>query len=759
MTEQPLPAELEWLFDRCNDPLCALTPDGLFERVNSALADLLKSAASDLSRQSFLGYVHPEDRPVLIQALHGYAPADGSIELRLFDAEGSLHTLRWSFTRCADDLILGVATIVNTPAVVAGDRLLRLFETANYGIIIADAETLAIENVNAHLLNLIKCEGPEVRMHTLETLPALQFGSFGSTLVKELRTASVSRIESFLIDNDGARIPAEIIARVYDEGARRVIQCNVRDTSDRRAAQLALQESEERFRLLVEGVHDYALFMITVTGEIASWNIGAERLLGYKESEVIGKDLAIIFTPEDQQVGVPRLEIERAIRDGYSADDRWHIRKDRTRFFVNGMLTSVRGQDGELRGFGKLMHDVTEKRQTEEALRQAGKRESIGIMAGGIAHDFNNLLVGIMGGISFVRTTLAEDHPAYKMLQLAEQSSERAADLTRQLLAYAGKAHMIMAPLHLDREVEGILDLLRLSIPRKVELKLSLAKNTPLCSRVAAEIQQIVMNLVINATEEFGDSGGTITISTGSTTLTAREISSALELAQLKPGEYVYLEVANNCSGMDPATAAKICDPFFSTKFTGRGLGLAIVSGVVRSHKGAMTVKASPGNGSTFRVLFPAIRRPVSQKKAAVVDPDLQGSGTVLIVDDESSVLMVARTSLQHFGYTVLEASSGTQALAVARERGPEIRAVVLDLSMPGMGGDEVFPLLRTVLPDVPVVISSGFSNMIAGERFGSESEVPFLQKPYTAAQLGQTLKSLLHGGRERRGTKENPKD
>jgi nitrogen-specific signal transduction histidine kinase/CheY-like chemotaxis protein len=395
---------------------------------------------------------------------------------------------------------------------------------------------------------------------------------------------------------------------------------------------------------------------------------------------------------------------------------------------------------------GGVVLDVTERRQAEDALRQAQKLESIGVLAGGIAHDFNNLLTGIMGNASLALRTLPGDGAAraHPLLQDVIRASERAADLTQQLLAYAGKGRFFIQQVDLPALVREISGLVRTSIPKKVALQL----HTGACPPVeadASQLQQVVMNLVINGAEAIGDAPGVVTVTTGARRCTAAELRRRFPGADLPAGEYVQLEVRDTGSGMDAATRARIFDPFFTTKFTGRGLGLAAVLGIVRGHRGAIAVESATGQGTTFTVVLPAAEALAPAAPApvdAAVEPT--GAGDVLVVDDEEVVRRLAQSALEEYGYGVVVAGHGLEAVDLVRRAPDRFRAVLLDMTMPVMNGEEAIGHLQRLRPDLPVIVSSGYGEVEALRRFEGARVAGFLQKPYTARQLADAVRAAL---------------
>lgn len=393
-----------------------------------------------------------------------------------------------------------------------------------------------------------------------------------------------------------------------------------------------------------------------------------------------------------------------------------------------------------------LMRKRAEKaaRIAEERLRQAQKAESLGLLAGGVAHDFNNLLVSVVGSASLALELVPRESTAAELLQEIQSTGEQLAHLTRQMLAYAGKGRFVIEPLNLSELLPEMTRLAHRSIPRKVRLQLHVDDGLPMVEADRGQLQQIIVNLLVNAAESIGNEDGVITVTSGIRHVDEAYVQSHPEAAELRCGQYVCLEVRDTGCGMDESTKARIFDPFFSTKFVGRGLGLAAVAGIVRGHQGAIEVTSEPNKGSNFTVLIPASSR---TRPAVAVPADrvaLSGSGTVLVVDDEAVVRTMVTRALQRFGYEVLAADGGAAAVEVLRNHPGEIAAVVLDLSMPGMSGEEALRAMRAVRPEIRVLISSGYSEGEAMRLFQGQSVSGFLQKPYTLTGIAEKLKSCL---------------
>jgi PAS domain S-box-containing protein len=486
-----------------------------------------------------------------------------------------------------------------------------------------------------------------------------------------------------------------------------------------------------------------AILAASPDGTIEFWNRGAEAMYGWSASEALGRVshelLATRFAP-------PKAEILQAIaeRGGWEGE-LTHRRRNGTEVVVSSRW-APRLVDGAMRGFLEINRDVTERKLLEEKLRQTAKLESLGVLAGGIAHDFNNLLVGVMGNASLAADSLPSSHPAQPVIEQVIRAAERAADLTRQMLAYAGKGRFVIQRVNLSELVSEIASLVHAAIPKNVQLRLNLAPNLPAVEADVAQLQQIVMNLVINGAESIGQEQGAVLVTTSAQDVDEQYLKALAAGSSAAPGRYVSLEVQDSGCGMDEGTQARIFDPFFSTKFQGRGLGLSAVLGIVRSHGGALKVYSTPGKGSSFKILFPAAasRNLGAELPAKSPLEELHGTGTVLVVDDEPVVRQAAMLTLQRYGYTALAAANGREALDVVRQHNGEISLVLLDLTMPLMDGEETLRHMRQIEPDLQVILSSGFNEVEAVRRFSGKGLAGFLQKPYTAGSLALKVKSVL---------------
>ena len=434
----------------------------------------------------------------------------------------------------------------------------------------------------------------------------------------------------------------------------------------------------------------------------------------------------------------------------------WH-QEFRVRFpdgverWLLGNSVPERANDGAVLWHG-FITDITERkyaekerRQIENKLVESAKLESLGVLAGGIAHDFNNLLTGILGNASLARQDLPPSSPGQPMLDQIELSARRAADLCKQMLAYSGRGRFVIQRLDLNTLIEDTTHLLQISIGKNCVLRFNLAPKLPAISADATQLRQIIMNLVINASEAIGNRSGVLAVNTGVARVDAEYLRSFRPDASPAPGDYVFIEVSDNGCGMDASTLARIFDPFFTTKFTGRGLGLAAVLGIVRGHKGGLKVYSEVGRGTTFKLFFPCVSGSSENLDAAnAANAHFTGSGTVLVADDEETVRTVAARILEHLGFSVVLAADGREAVEKFRAEPSRFAFVLLDLTMPHLDGEESFRQLRLLNPGVRVILTSGFNQHEAVNRFVGKGLAGFIQKPFELASFTKTIRSVL---------------
>jgi PAS domain S-box-containing protein len=519
------------------------------------------------------------------------------------------------------------------------------------------------------------------------------------------------------------------------------------------AAHAAMAEERRRYQHLFQYAPD-AYLLTDLSGVIREANHSAAHLLGVQPRFLVGKTLVSFVSPEDRsrlRGEISRWQSEPAAK---SIELRLQPRGGQT-FDASLTLSVARGGARDKAfGFRWLVRDISahlqlthELRAREETARREAeaseahayhvqKLESIGVLAGGIAHDFNNLLHVVLGNADLARLRVPADSEARQHLDEVVRGTQRAAELTQQLLAYSGRGAVESRQLDLSREVREMATLLRTAISKQATLEWDLAEKLPPVSADPAQLRQIVMNLITNASEALAEGAGTITLRTG--------LAESAK-ADAEPPASVFLEVSDTGCGMDSSTLQRIFDPFFSTKFTGRGLGLAAVMGIVESHQGHVRIRTAPGEGACFRVVLPAVTGEADTAPRRRSGTGWRGQGTVLVVEDEEGVREVIIRMLERLGFHVISAVDGQDALRLLAEHDGGVTAVLLDLSMPRMGGPETVHLLRQRSPELPVVLMSGYTERDVASKIldGLGGSVGFLQKPFLSEDLSGVLRRI----------------
>jgi len=526
----------------------------------------------------------------------------------------------------------------------------------------------------------------------------------------------------------------------------------VLDITERKQVARLLAENEIRLRTLVHTIPDL-VWLKDVEGVYLACNRIFERFFGAREADIVGKtdydfvesELADFFREHDRKA---------MAAGGPSSNEEWITFADNgQRALLETIKTPMCDSDGQLIGVLGIARDITERRQAEEnklelerKFQQTQKLESLGVLAGGIAHDFNNVLTIILGHCYIVDEEIDSGIDVKYHVKQVQMAAERAAELCRQMLSYAGKNTLVQTRINLCMLVDENQKMLRSAIRKNVHFDLDLANDVPEIVGDSAQIQQVVMNLIINAAEAIGDKNGTIRIALNTLTVPADRTDTDILGNAILPGNYACLTVSDNGCGMDVETQKRIFEPFYTTKFTGRGLGMSAVLGIIKSHNGALQLSSTPGVGSAFKVFLPWSG--VSNKAESVPtvshDPVAKGSGTILLVDDEEALLIIGAVLLKAMGYSVITAINGHEALEIFRERGSRIDLILLDLIMPEMSGVEAYRLFRDLSLNIPIVICSGFSDEefkigIEGDEFAA-----VVNKPYKPDQLQHMLMKLL---------------
>ncbi len=488
-----------------------------------------------------------------------------------------------------------------------------------------------------------------------------------------------------------------------------------------------------------------AIVVSSPEGIIELVNPAAARLYGAPAGEFVGKNIAHLYAPSI------RKEVEQLSQEvneeGHLSFESKHVRRDGTIFDVQVTVAAVHDEAGEVSYRVANLQDISKRKKLEARFVQAQKMESLGILAGGIAHDYNNILAVILGNADLALGDLAQSTPARRYVEQIRTASWRAAELVDQVLTYSGKGSFAVSMLNLSELVESTTELLGSMISEHATLRCELSQDPLEFEGDAVQIRQVIMNLITNASDALGDSEGSIVLRTGHKVLEP----GALDGSSLSPepvsGRYVFLEVTDTGGGMDADTKAKIFDPFFSTKFVGRGLGLATVQGIVRGHRGAVHVVSEPGSGTSFTVYLPSADAPVHDEPApdaldpeSAAEPKVMPVSTILVVDDEANVLQVTQRMLEASGHKVLTAVDGKECVALYEERAQSIDIVLLDLTMPRRGREEAFDEIRRIRPDVKAILMSGYNQLEAGERLHRRGFTAFLKKPFTLDELSSQL-------------------
>lgn len=546
---------------------------------------------------------------------------------------------------------------------------------------------------------------------------------------------------------NGDLFPLEIITGTIDGDKGAVIL--MRDITRRRNTEDALRESEARFELFMRYLPGCA-FIKDGDSKYIYLNKYHERIYGWDISKALGKSDSELM-PADQANQIAEND-KRVLNDNSAIH---YVRRTENNDKPISLLTYnfpiPPGSNGSTM-IGGISLDITEQEKAEEKHRkiekqmlQAQKLESLGILGGGIAHDFNNLLMGILGHADLALAKLPKTDPARRNIEEVVVSTQRAADLANQLLAYSGEGKFVVETVNLSNMVEEMNNLLRVSISKKAKLIFNLDENIPATKCDTTQIRQVIMNLVVNASDAMEDNSGEISIRTGSIPGSDDTFDNTYLTAPMTDDKYVYVKISDTGMGMDEATRLHIFDPFFTTKFTGRGLGLAAVMGIIRSHKGSITLDSIPGKGTTFTFYLPASNLTIDEKNNSVNNPESwQSCGTVLIADDEQTVLQVAKMMLETMGFDVVTVENGLQALNVIKNDPKKFCCVLLDLTMPDLNGIETYYEMRKLNPEIPVILSSGYNKQDEIAEIQDENLPLFLKKPYRLDSIRNTFREAL---------------
>nr|WP_157503955.1 PAS domain-containing sensor histidine kinase [Luteibacter rhizovicinus] len=559
------------------------------------------------------------------------------------------------------------------------------------------------------------------------------------TLLKVALSEGRSELDGWLVRKDGSRFWAQILVDpVRDDDRPLGFGVVMRDRTERKRVEEELRRSQEQFRVLVQGVADYAIYMLDPGGHVTSWNSGAERIKGYTPDEVIGRHYSAFFTREDVARGEPMTNLAAVVREGRIETEGWRQRKDGSRFWAHVVIDRITDDAGELIGFAKVTRDVTERRaaalaleEAREALFQSQKLEAVGQLTGGVAHDFNNLLMAVQGNLELMRDHAELPERLNRLVGNALTGVRRGVTLTQRMLAFARRQQLHVEPVNVVTLISGMSDLLRTSLGPSIAIEVRFPLSLPEVMGDINQLELCVLNLCVNARDAMAE-GGVITIRA-----VTDEVIHSQTLA-IPSGRYVKLSIADTGSGMDAVTLARATEPFFTTKGVGKGtgLGLSMVHGIAQQLGGALQLESGESTGTTVTIYLPvAPSVPGALQEVAPVVPqrairhiaEEQGPlPVILVVDDDPLVLSTAVEMLNYAGYDARGASSGHEALR-RLETLDELVAVVTDHAMPGMTGSELAAELANRRPGLRVVLASGYAELPAV----STGIAVQLQKPF----------------------------
>lgn len=502
------------------------------------------------------------------------------------------------------------------------------------------------------------------------------------------------------------------------------------------------QNDDSRYRVLIDAITDYAIFMLDPTGRVTSWNAGARRFKGYEASEIIGEHFSRFYTEEDRAAGEHAKALRTATEEGRFEKEGWRVRKDGARFWAHVVIDPIRSDAGEVIGFAKITCDITERKRAQaaldearQALFQTQKLQAIGRLTGGVAHDFNNLLMAVLGNLELLRKRLPPDPRTGALLQNAMQGARRGASLTQRMLTFARRQDLKLGGVDVAGLAEGMSDLLRNSVGPAIELALRFPPRLPPARTDPNQLEAALLNLALNARDAMAG-GGWITIEGA-----AESIGPDSDLG-LPPGDYVRLAMIDTGAGMDPDTLAHATEPFFTTKGVGRGtgLGLSMVHGLAEQSGGRLVLSSRPGRGTRAEIWLPradSVRPQESPAKAADAAEPLGRVLIVLAVDDDDLVLENTAAMLEDLGHTAVVASSAREALETLEKNA--VQVVLTDQVMPGMTGLQLAREIKARRPDLPVALATGYSESLPD----ADEEIPRLAKPYSQADLAHLLRRL----------------
>ncbi len=617
-------------------------------------------------------------------------------------------------------------------------RYRRLFESAKDGILILDAETGSVVDVNPFLLQLLGYSYDALIGRYIWEIGVFKDIAASKEAFKILQDNEYIRYEDLPLEAfDGRPIAVEFVSNVYLVDRRKVIQCNIRDITARKGA----EAEHKRLMAAVEQVEE-AIVVTDAKGIIEFVNPAFERTTGYSREDAVGQNPRMLNSGEQDEL------FYRNLWDTISGGRTWagrmiNKRKDGTLYTEESTVSPVHDASGRIVNYVGVQRDITEELRLAARSQQSQKMEAVGLLAGGVAHDYNNMLGVILGYTELAMKKVEPAQPLYTDLRHILNAAKRSADITRQLLAFARKETIVPVALDLNRSVESILEMLQRLIREEIDLAWLPSVGQCPVKMDPIQVEQILMNLCLNARDAI-TGVGKVTIETGSTIF---DETYCTDHAGFVPGKYVVLAVSDNGDGMDKEIIDHIFDPFFTTKDVGQGtgLGLSMVYGIVSQNNGLINVYSEPGKGTTFRIYLPWYANQGVENRTEMSEDISPSRGeTVLVVEDELALLMIAKMMLEKLGYRVLSAGTPAEAIGLAEKHASEIDLVITDVVMPEMNGRDLAERLHSLYPDIKILFASGYTANVIGHRGVLDEGVSFIQKPYSMKDLAVKVREAL---------------
>ena len=628
-------------------------------------------------------------------------------------------------------------------------RYRRLFESAKDGILILDAETGMIVDANPFLVELLGLSHEAFLGRKIWEIGFFRDIAANEDKFAELQAKDYVRYENLPLETaDGRRIDVEFVSNVYLVSGRRVIQCNIRDITDRKRIEAALRQEQIMMLALMESLPDHIYFK-DAASRFLRVNPAMARSFGLgAPAQLVGKSDADFFSAEHARRALADEQtIMRSGRPMLGVEERETWPDGHESWVVTSKLP-LRDGAGCVIGTCGISRDITREVALEEQNRQAAKMEGVGQLAGGVAHDFNNKLQIILGCAEMILNVLAADHPVRGDVEEIQDAARRSADLTRQLLAFSRKQAIAPVVLDMNAAIVGSLKLLGRLVGANIRLHVEVPQGLWCVYMDPGQLDQVLANLVVNARDAIA---GTGLVSIGADNRTLGEADCRNRADFVPPGDYVVLTVRDDGAGMSPEIQAHIFEPFFTTKGVGKGtgLGLATVYGIAKQNHGAVTVRSAPGQGATFSIYLPCHSRAAIDPAEKALESAPTGTETILLAEDEANLLNLVRRTLTQQGYRVLSAPSPAEALRLCAQYAGPIHLLLTDVVMPDLGGQAMAERMRKLRPDLRVLYMSGYAAEFLEQQGHLPDGLPLLQKPFTHAALAQRVRAALDAAPE----------